>query len=61
MLKEAERNAEEDRKRKEFIEIKNEADSMIYSTEKNIKDCGNNLSEQDRVSVESDITKERTY
>lgn len=55
MLKEAERNAEEDRKRKEFIEIKNEADSMIYSTEKNIKDCGNNLSEQDRVSVESDI------
>ncbi|TCS83744.1 molecular chaperone DnaK [Tepidibacillus fermentans] len=38
MVKEAESHAEEDRKRKEEVEIRNQADSMIYQTEKTLKD-----------------------
>jgi len=38
MVKEAEKHAEEDKKRKEKVELKNQADSMIYQAEKTIKD-----------------------
>ncbi|MCL2337651.1 MAG: molecular chaperone DnaK [Firmicutes bacterium] len=40
MVKEAEKNAEADQKRKELVEIRNQADSMIYQAEKTIKDLG---------------------
>lgn len=40
MVKEAERNAEEDQKRKETVELRNQADSLIYQAEKTIKDLG---------------------
>ncbi len=40
MVKEAEKHAEEDRKRKESVELRNQADSMIYQAEKTIKDLG---------------------
>ncbi|AVX20005.1 MAG: molecular chaperone DnaK [Bacillota bacterium] len=40
MVKEAEAHAEEDRKRKEEVEIRNNADSMVYQAEKTIKDFG---------------------
>jgi molecular chaperone DnaK len=40
MVKDAERHAEEDRKRKETVELRNQADSMIYQAEKTIKDLG---------------------
>ncbi len=40
MMKEAEQNAEADKKRREQIELRNEADSMVYSVEKTIKDLG---------------------
>ena len=36
MVKEAESHAEEDRKRKDQVEVRNQADSLIYSTEKSI-------------------------
>jgi molecular chaperone DnaK len=48
MVKEAELHAEEDRKEREKAEAHNEADTMIYSTEKNIKDLGDKVSAEDK-------------
>lgn len=52
MVKDAERYAEEDRKRKEEAEIRNQADSMIYQAEKTLSDLGDRVSsaERDRVN-----------
>ncbi|MGN7453548.1 molecular chaperone DnaK [Paenibacillus pasadenensis] len=43
MMKDAELNAEEDRKRKELVEAKNNADQLIYSVDKTIKDLGDKV------------------
>lgn len=43
MIKEAEANAEADKKRKEQIELKNESDQLIYTTEKTLKDLGDKV------------------
>jgi molecular chaperone DnaK len=40
MMKEAEQHAEEDKKRREQVELRNEADSLVYSVEKTLKDLG---------------------
>ncbi len=40
MMKEAELNAEEDKKRREQVEIRNQADQLVYQTEKSLKDLG---------------------
>ena len=47
-VKEAEQYAEEDKKRKEEVEIRNRAESLIYETEKSVKDLGDKLSEQEK-------------
>jgi molecular chaperone DnaK len=47
MMKEAEANAEEDRKRKELVEAKNNADQLIYATDKAIKDLGDKVDAAD--------------
>jgi len=47
MIKEAEANAEADRKRKEEVELKNEADQLIYTTDKTIKDLGDKVDQAD--------------
>lgn len=52
MVKDAEKNADEDKKRKELIEAKNAADSLIYSTEKTLKDYGDKVSSEDKGAVE---------
>ena len=57
MTKEAEAHAEEDKKRKEEIEIKNTADSLIYSTEKALKDAGDKVSKEVRGDVEQKINE----
>lgn len=49
MVKDAETHAEADRKRKEEVELRNQADSMIYQAEKTIKDLGDNA---DKAQVE---------
>ena len=54
-VKEAERYAADDKKHKEEIEVRNEADSMVYQTEKTLKDLGSKLSSEDRSKVESEI------
>ena len=55
MVKEAELHAEEDRKEKEKAEAHNEADSMIYSTEKNIKELGDKVGAEDKAKAEQAI------
>jgi molecular chaperone DnaK len=55
MVKEAEIHAEEDRQEKEKAESRNEADSLIYSSEKNIKDLGDKLSAADKAKTEEAI------
>jgi len=59
MVKEAEMHAEEDRKEREKAEVRNEADSMIYSTEKNIKDLGDKVSAEDKSKTEDAIAELR--
>jgi molecular chaperone DnaK len=55
MVKEAELHAEEDKREKEKAEAHNEADTMIYSTEKNIKDLGDKVNAQDKSKAEEAI------
>jgi molecular chaperone DnaK len=59
MVKEAELHAEEDKKEKEKAETRNEADSMIYSTEKNIKDLGDKVNAEDKSKAEEAIAELR--
>ncbi len=56
-IKEAEEHAEEDKKRKEFVETKNQADNMVYSIEKMIKDNGDKLSADDKKKLEDAVEK----
>ncbi|MDE5539035.1 MAG: molecular chaperone DnaK, partial [Bacilli bacterium] len=53
MMKEAEANKEADEKRKEEAEVRNEADSMIFATEKAIKDLGDKVDAKDKEEAEA--------
>ncbi|MFA5779190.1 MAG: molecular chaperone DnaK [Elusimicrobiota bacterium] len=55
MVKDAERFAEEDKKRKEEIEVKNEADAVVYSAEKSLKDHGDKVPADERLKIERAI------
>jgi len=55
MVKEAELHAEEDKKEREKAEVCNEADNMIYATEKNIKDLGDKVSPEDKSKADEAI------
>jgi molecular chaperone DnaK len=55
MMREAESHADEDRKRKEEIETRNQADQAAYAAERMIKDAGDKLSAADRLPIESAI------
>ena len=52
MVKEAEKFAKEDTRKKEEVETMNLADTLIYSTEKSLKDFGNKISDSDKKSIE---------
>jgi len=54
-IKEAEQYAEEDRKRKEEVETLNRADTLIYEIEKQLRENGEKLSEEDRATVQTEI------
>ena len=56
-VKEAEKFAGEDEKRKEQVEIMNQADTLIYATEKSLKDLGDKVSGQERADVESRVNE----
>jgi molecular chaperone DnaK len=55
MMREAESHAEEDKKRKEEIETRNQADQAAYAAERFVKDSGDKLPATDRASIESAI------
>ena len=55
MVKDAEVHEEEDKKKKEFIDIKNQADSLIHTTEKSLSDHGDKIEEEERLNIESSI------
>jgi len=55
MMREAESHAEEDRKRKEEIETRNQADQAAYAAERMVKDAGDKLAAADRQPIESAI------
>ena len=54
-VKEAEQYAEQDKQKKEEIETLNHADSMIYELEKQLKENGDKLSEEDKATVQNEI------
>ncbi len=55
-VKEAEQFAEEDKKKKELIEVKNQAESLIYQTENTLKELGDKVSVDEKKQVEDKIT-----
>ena len=55
MVKDAEANAESDKQKREAIDTKNQADSMIHSAEKNMKEFGDKVSADEKVAIENDI------
>jgi len=54
-VKEAEKFAAEDKQRKEEVETRNNADSMVYQTEKNLKDLEGKISSEDKAKIESEL------
>jgi len=57
LVREAEAHAEEDKKRKELIEARNQADSFIYSVEKNVKEFGDKIDAAEKAKIEDAIAK----
>ena len=57
MMKEAEKNKEEDAKRKEVAEAKNEAEQLVFQTEKSIKDLGDKVEKKEKKEIEELIEK----
>src|SRR5690606_23706401 len=56
MVKEAELNAEADKKQREAVEAKNQAESLIHSTEKSLKDYGDKVSAEDKSAIEAAVS-----
>ena len=52
MVKDAEQNAEEDKKRKEAVELKNQAETLIHTTKTNLKEHGDKLDPSDKEGIE---------
>jgi len=55
MVREAESHAAEDKRKREQVEARNHADSLVYQTEKNLKEHGSKVPEADRKAIEGDI------
>ncbi len=60
MVKDAEAHAEEDRKRRDEAEIRNSADSLVYQTEKVLREQGESVSEEERAAVEAPLADLKT-
>lgn len=59
-VKEAEQFAEDDKKKKEIIEAKNNGESIIYQTEKSLKDLGDKVDSAEKENIEAKIAELRT-
>jgi molecular chaperone DnaK len=60
MVKDAEAHAEEDRNKRELIDMRNQADSTIYMTEKSLKEYGDKIDSSVKSAIEAAITKTKT-
>jgi len=56
MVKDAEANKEADKKKRETVDVRNQADTIIHSTEKNLKEHGSKISDTDKKSIETGIS-----
>ncbi len=56
-VKDAEKYAAEDKKRKEEVEARNQADSLVYQTEKSVKELGDKLGDEDKSRIEAELNK----
>jgi len=57
MTKEAEKHAEEDKLKKELVEARNQADSLVFTAEKTLKDAGDKADKKDKEEVEEEIKR----
>jgi molecular chaperone DnaK len=57
LVKDADAHAEDDKKKKELIEVRNQADAMAYSVEKNIKEFGDKVDAAEKAKIEAGIAK----
>jgi molecular chaperone DnaK len=55
MVKDAEANAEADKKRRELVEARNQAESLIHSVEKNLSEYGEQIGAEDKTAIETDL------
>ena len=55
MVKDAESHADEDKKRREMVEAKNQADALIHQAEKNLAEFGDRIAAEEKESIEADI------
>jgi molecular chaperone DnaK len=56
MVKESQSHSAEDKKRREMVEVRNEADSLVYTTEKSLTDFGDRISEAEKTDIKDKIT-----
>jgi len=59
MVKDAEVNKEADKKKRETVDVRNQADTIIHTTEKNLKEHGSKISENDKKAIETGISELR--
>ena len=57
MMRDAESHADEDRKKKELVEVKNQADTLVYSVEKSLKEYGDKVTEAEKKDIEAALEK----
>jgi molecular chaperone DnaK len=59
MVRDAESHADEDKSRREEVEVRNKAEQLTYQAERTLKDLGDKVSSEDRAAVESEVTSLR--
>ena len=60
MVKEAESHAEEDKQRRDLVEVRNQAEALVHSTDKMFTDFGDKVSDDDKAAVEAAIAELKT-
>ena len=62
MVKDAEANKEADKKKREAVDIRNQADTLIHSTDKNLKEHGSKITPEEKKTIEdSSVITERSF
>ena len=59
MVKDAEANKEADKKKRDTVDARNQADSLVFSTEKSLKEHGDKVSAEEKKSIEKELAKQK--